>query len=67
MNDRQQALVDAYLLGVRARSHEDMVAAMKLARVLEQGLSPKEVAQAKLQAELEIDPMREYHQADGLA
>lgn len=61
MNDRQQALVDAYLLGVRARNHEDMVAAMKLAKVLESTLTPKEVAQAKLQAELEIDPMKEYH------
>jgi len=65
MNDKQQALVDAYLLGVRARSHEDMVAAVKLARVLESTLTPMEVEQAKLQAELEVDPMREYHQADG--
>lgn len=65
MNDKQQALVDAYLLGVRARSHEDMVAAVKLAKVLESTLTPVEVAQAKLQAELEVDPMREYHQANG--
>lgn len=67
MNDKQQALVDAYLLGVRARTHEDMVAAMKLARVLEGTLTPTQVAQAKLQAELEIDPMREYHGSDGQA
>ena len=65
MNDKQQALVDAYLLGVRARTHEDMVAAMKLAKVLEGTLTTTEVAQAKLQAELEIDPMREYHGSDG--
>ena len=65
MNDKQQALVDAYLLGVRARNHEDMRAAMKLAKVLESTLSPIEVAQAKLQAELEVDPMREYHGSDG--
>lgn len=65
MNDKQQALVDAYLLGVRARSHEDMVAAVKLAKVLESALTPIEVAQAKLQAELEVDPMREYHGHDG--
>ena len=67
MNDKQQALVDAYLLGVRARTHEDMVAAMKLARVLEGTLTLTQVAQAKLQAELEIDPMREYHGSDGQA
>ena len=65
MNDKQQALVDAYLLGVRARTHEDMVAAMKLAKVLESTLTPTEVSQAKLQAELEIDPMREYHGLHG--
>ena len=65
MNDKQQALVDAYLLGVRARTHEDMMAAMKLTKVLEGTLTPTEVAQAKLQAELEIDPMREYHGLDG--
>lgn len=65
MNDKQQALVDAYLLGVRARSHEDMVAAVKLARVLESTLTTMEVEQAKLQAELEVDPMREYHGSDG--
>lgn len=65
MNDKQQALVDAYLLGVRARTHEDMMAAMKLAKVLEGTLTTTEVAQAKLQAELEIDPMREYHGSDG--
>ena len=65
MNDKQQALVDAYLLGVRARTHEDMMAAMKLAKVLEGTLTPTEVDQAKLQAELEIDPMREYHGLDG--
>ncbi len=65
--NKQQALVDAYLLGVRARTHEDMVAAMKLARVLEGTLTPTQVAQAKLQAELEIDPMREYHGSDGQA
>lgn len=65
MNDRQQALVDAYLLGVRARTHEDMMAAMKLAKVLEGTLNPTEIAQAKLQAELEVDPMREYHGSDG--
>lgn len=65
MNDKQQALVDAYLLGVRARSHEDMVAAMKLAKVLESTLTEMEVAQAKLQAELEVDPMREYHGLNG--
>lgn len=67
MNDKQQALVDAYLLGVRARTHEDMVAAVKLAKVLEGTLTAKEVAQAKLQAELEIDPMREYHEPYGQA
>ena len=65
MNDKQQALVDAYLIGVRARSHEDMIAAMKLARILESTLTEVEVAQAKLQAELEVDPMREYHGFDG--
>jgi hypothetical protein len=65
MNDKQQALVDAYLLGVRARTHEDMMAAMKLAKVLEGTLNPTEIAQAKLQAELEVDPMREYHGLNG--
>lgn len=65
MNNKQQALVDAYLLGVRARTHEDMVAAVKLAKVLEGTLTDKEVAQAKLQAELEIDPMREYYEPHG--
>lgn len=65
MNNRQQALVDAYLLGVRARNHEDMMAAIKLAKVLESTLTPLEVAQAKLQAELEVEPMREYHRHDG--
>ena len=65
MNDKQQALVDAYLLGARARTHEDMRAAMKLAKVLESTLTPVEVAQAKLQAELEVDPMREYHGSNG--
>lgn len=65
MNDAQQALVDAYLLGVRARTHEDMVAAVKLAKILERSLTTLEVEQAKLQAELEVDPMREYHGLDG--
>jgi len=65
MNDRQQALVDAYLMGVRARSHEDMVAAIKLAKLLESTLTEMEVAQAKLQAELEVEPMRGYHSHDG--
>lgn len=67
MNDLQQALVSAYLLGVRARTHEDMLAAVKLSRQLESGLSSKEVEQAKLQAELEVDPMREYHVPDGIS
>lgn len=65
MNEQQAALVDAYLLGVRARTHEDMVAAMKLARMLESSLSPTEVAQAKLRAELEIEPLKEYDQPNG--
>jgi len=65
MNDRQQALVDAYMIGVRARSHEDMVAAIKLAKLLESTLTEMEVAQVKLQAELEVEPMRDYHGYDG--
>lgn len=58
MNDRQQSLVAAYLMGVRARTHEEMMAAVKLSKALEQTLTQLEVDQAKLQAELEIDPMK---------
>jgi len=64
MNDRQQSLVAAYLMGVKARTHEEMMAAVKLAKALEGILTPLEVEQAKLQAELEISPMREYHGSD---
>lgn len=60
-----QALVSAYLMGARARTHEDMIAAVKLCKVLESNLTAREVEECKLQAELELDPMREYHGLDG--
>jgi hypothetical protein len=52
-------------MGARARTHEDMVAAVRLSKVLESALTPREVDECKLQAELELDPMREYHGFDG--
>lgn len=63
--DKKQALVSAYLMGARARTHEDMVAAVRLSKVLESALTPREVDECKLQAELELDPMREYHGLNG--
>ena len=66
MNANQEALVSAYILGVRAKTHEEMVYAVKLAKALENGLSKTEIDQAKLRAELEIDPMKEYHLPDGI-
>lgn len=61
MNDLQQALVTAYLMGAKAKAHTEMVAAIKLSRQLETGLSSQQIAQAKLQAEMELEPMRGYH------
>lgn len=55
----KDALVSAYLMGAAARSHEDMVAAVKLARALESGLTTKEVAECKLKAELEYETKRQ--------
>lgn len=63
--DKKQALVSAYLMGARARTHEDMVAAVRLSKVLESALTQQEVDECKLQAELELDPMREYHVPNG--
>jgi hypothetical protein len=63
--DKKQALVTAYLMGARARTHEDMMAAVRMSKMLEITLTPREVEECKLQAELELDPMREYHGLDG--
>ena len=63
--DKKQALVSAYLMGARARTHEDMMAAVHLSKVLEAALTHREVEECKLQAELELDPMREYHGLNG--
>lgn len=63
--DKKQALVTAYLMGARARTHEDMMAAVRLSKVLETALTTQEVEECKLKAELELDPMREYHGLDG--
>ena len=63
--DKKQALVTAYLMGARARTHEDMMAAVRLSKVLEAALTQQEVDECKLQAELELNPMREYHGPDG--
>lgn len=63
--DKKQALVSAYLMGARARTHEDMMAAVRLSKVLETALTQQEVDECKLQAELELDPMREYHVPNG--
>lgn len=63
--DKKQALVTAYLMGARARTHEDMMAAVHMSKMLETTLTPREVEECKLQAELELDPMREYHGLDG--
>lgn len=64
-SETMQALVSAYLMGARARTHEDMVAAVRLSKVLEAALTQQEVDECKLQAELELDPMREYHVPNG--
>jgi hypothetical protein len=63
--DKKQALVTAYLMGARARTHEDMMAAVRMSKMLETTLTAQEVEECKLQAELELDPMREYHGLDG--
>ena len=65
MNSKQQALITAYLMGARAKTQEDMVNCIKLAKGLEHGLSETEIAQAKLEAELELESVKGYHVPNG--
>ena len=54
-NDQAQALTLAYVLGARAKTHEEMTACVRLAGILERGLPLVKVADCKLRAELELE------------
>lgn len=62
------ALVSAYLMGTRARTHDEMIAAVRLSRQLERDLTEYEVAECKLKAEIEYEtrtPNPFRHLSDG--
>ena len=48
-------LTQAYLMGAKATDHATMQSFTRMAQFLELGLSPREIAQAKLAAEILIE------------
>lgn len=59
MTPRQEALISAYLLGTKARTHEEMIASVRLARQLEHGLTHQELAECKLKADADYESSRQ--------